>query len=316
MSFVCSLAFLAWLFPSCTPAAEVFPGYVEGEYALLAPVATAHIKEVRVRRGDALVPGLIIATLDNEDTQVGVNSAEAGVAEAAAQLENLRKGRRDVEINAIEANLTAARAEAESANLTLQRQTSLLGRGVSTQASVDQARASYAVAVGRVLELEANLAAAKLPAREDEVRAAESHLAQAKSTLAQAQWEHQQRFLISHTKGRVNDIIRRTGEIAGPSQPIVSVLPEGALILRFYAPEPVLSRLAVESKVRVSCDGCPPDLTATVSYRASEPEFTPPVIYSIERRQKLVFLIEARPDNASAYLQPGQIVSVGLLEGS
>ena len=43
------------------------------------------------------------------------------------------------------------------------------------------------------------------------------------------------------------------------------------------------------------CDGCPPGLTATVSYVSDEPEFTPPVIYSVENRQKLVYRIEARP---------------------
>ena len=36
--------------------------------------------------------------------------------------------------------------------------------------------------------------------------------------------------------------------------------------------------------------------TATVTYVSNQPEFTPPVIYSLENRQKLVYLIEARPD--------------------
>jgi HlyD family secretion protein len=313
MSIVCSFAVIAWLFPGCTaPSAELFPGYVEGEYAALAPVATARIKDLRVRRGDPIVPGMIIATLDNEETALGVSSAEAAVAEAAAQLENLQKGKRQAEIEAIRASLAAAKAEAESADLSLSRATSLLARGVATQASVDQARATAAVAAGRVNELQANLEAAQMPAREDEVRAAEARLAQAKSALAEARWAHQQRFLIAGTKGRVFDVVRRPGEIASPSQPIVSVLPEGAELIRFYAPEPALSALAVGTKVPVSCDGCPDDLTATVTYRASEPEFTPPVIYSIERRQKLVFLVEARPDTGNSFLQPGQIVSVSL----
>jgi HlyD family secretion protein len=313
MTTLCSLAFLAWLLPGCTASPEVFPGYVEGEYAALAPVATARIKDLRVRRGDVVVPGMVLATLDSEETVVGITAAEAGVAEAAAQLENLRKGRRDVEIEAIKASLAAARAEAEAAGLALQRAESLLRRGVATEASVDQARAAAAVAAGRVNELSANLEAAQMPARDDEVRAAEARLAHARATLSEARWKHNQRFLVSTTRGRVFDIVRRPGEIASPSQPIVSVLPEGAELIRFYAPEPALSALPVGGKVAVSCDGCPADLTAIISYRAAEPEFTPPVIYSVERRQKLVFLVEARPEPGSPYLQPGQIVTVALL---
>ena len=64
----------------------------------------------------------------------------------------------------------------------------------------------------------------------------------------------------------------------------------------------------------VHCDGCRPGLTARVSYVSPDPEFTPPVIYSLETRQKLVFLIEARPDGEASPLQPGQIVDVGLRE--
>lgn len=313
MSFACSIALIAWILPGCPGAAsEAFPGYVEGEYAALAPVATARIKQLRVRRGDTVVPGMILATLDNEDTQTRVNAAEAAVAEASAMLANLSKGRRDVEIRAIEASLVAARAELKSAQLTLERQTSLLRRGVSTEASTDQARAAEAVAQGRVQELEANLAAARLPAREDELHAAESRLAQARSTLAEARWQHQQRVLIAQTNGRISDVVRRPGEIAGPSQPVVTFLPDGAVLVRFYSPQAFLARMPVGAKVRVFCDGCPEDLTATISYRAPEPEFTPPVIYSIERRQKLVYLIEARPDVGAAALEPGQIVTVSL----
>ena len=51
----------------------------------------------------------------------------------------------------------------------------------------------------------------------------------------------------------------------------------------------------------VHCDGCAPDdLTARVTYVSDGPEFTPPVIYSLENRQKLVYLVEARPERASA----------------
>ena len=45
-----------------------------------------------------------------------------------------------------------------------------------------------------------------------------------------------------------------------------------------------------------------------------DPEFTPPVIYSLENRQKLVYLVEARPEGDAGPLQPGQIVDVDLAD--
>ena len=58
----------------------------------------------------------------------------------------------------------------------------------------------------------------------------------------------------------------------------------------------------------VACDGCPP-LSAVVTHVADEAEFTPPVIYSRDARQKLVYRVEARPEG-EAELKPGQIVEV------
>jgi HlyD family secretion protein len=311
MSWACSFAVLAWMFPACADAtSEAFPGYVEGEYAALAPVASARIKDLRVRRGDRVVPGAVVATLETEDTQLAITKAEGAVAEAVAQLENLRKGRRGAEIEAIEASLESAKAQARMAALTLDRQKNLVRRGASAQANMDQAQAEAGVANAKVKEIEANLAVARMPARDDEIMAAEQRLAQAKAALDQARWQERERTLVATVRGRVYDIIRRPGEIAGPSQPIVSVLPDGATLIRFYAPETQMSRLPIGATVAVACDQCPPDLTARITYRASEPEFTPPVIYSIERRQKLVFLLEARPEAPVPALEPGQIVTV------
>jgi HlyD family secretion protein len=74
-----------------------------------------------------------------------------------------------------------------------------------------------------------------------------------------------------------------------------------------------LSSLSLGEQLPVRCDGCPAGLTAAVSYIAREPEFTPPVIYSLDERQTLVYLVEARPiHDVALKLQPGQIVDVDL----
>jgi len=62
----------------------------------------------------------------------------------------------------------------------------------------------------------------------------------------------------------------------------------------------------------VRCDGCGAGLRARISYISADPEFTPPVIYSLESRQKLVYLVEARPEPGATMLKPGQIVDVDL----
>jgi len=60
--------------------------------------------------------------------------------------------------------------------------------------------------------------------------------------------------------------------------------------------------------VTISCDGCKP-LKAKISFIAAREEFTPPVIFSVENREKLVFKLEARAEGGLA-LNPGQPVEV------
>ena len=156
-----------------------------------------------------------------------------------------------------------------------------------------------------------NLAVAHLPARAEAIRAAESGVKQAEQVLAQAQWRLSKRTLTAPTAGRIDDVLRDAGDVAGPQAPVLSLLPEGGVKLRVYVPEPALASIKVGSRLTVRCDGCGEGLSAAVSYVSPDPEFTPPVIYSLENRQKLVYLVEARPEPGTV-LQPGQIVDVDL----
>jgi HlyD family secretion protein len=75
----------------------------------------------------------------------------------------------------------------------------------------------------------------------------------------------------------------------------------------------MLSRLPVGAHVLVSCDDCGEPVSATVSFVAREPQFTPPVIYSLEQREKLVFLVEARME-APGPIRPGMPLDVRIAE--
>jgi HlyD family secretion protein len=63
--------------------------------------------------------------------------------------------------------------------------------------------------------------------------------------------------------------------------------------------------------VGVGCSGCALGLKARVTFVAAEAEFTPPVIYSVGSREKLVWMVEARLDGGGV-LSPGQPVDVTL----
>jgi HlyD family secretion protein len=62
----------------------------------------------------------------------------------------------------------------------------------------------------------------------------------------------------------------------------------------------------------VQCDGCPAPIDAKVEAVSIHAEYSPPVIYSKERREKLLFRIDARPEPSASPLLPGLPVTVVL----
>lgn len=315
--FLCAISPLARLLSACAAVAvgPAITGYVEGEYVLLAPPDTAQVQEIPVRRGDRLTKGATAARLETTDLALAAADARERAAQAEAELANLRRGKRPEEIAALEAALNSAEAQARDGERSYARRLDLAARGAASQAELDQAQTGRDVAAAKVRELQANLTVARLPARSDEIAAAEHRAAAAGAAAAQAAWRLSKRTLTAPADGRVADVLRRAGEIAGPAAPAISFLPDGATKLKLYIPEASVSRAAVGALLAVACDGCPPGLTARISYVAPEPEFTPPVIYSLDSRQKLVWLVEARPEGPAAEkaLQPGQIVDARLL---
>lgn len=313
IGLVCAIPLISSLFSDCAPLPPFATGYVEGEYVLIAPLASAQLLELPVGRGDRVTAGQVVAVMETQDAAIALAEAEAGLARAEKQLANLQEGLRPEEIRVLEATLTSALAQEDEAAKEVARQESLRQRNVTSQAQLDAARTAVQVASAHVAETEAQLAVARLAARPQEIEAARASATQAQAVRDGAKWQLAQRQLTVPSSGVVFDLIRHPGELAGPSAPVLSYLPDGAVKLRLYVPETAVSAIAPGTRLQVNCDGCQ-DATATVTYVSDAPEFTPPVIYSLQNRQKLVYLIEARPDTGANALKPGQIVDVDMAQ--
>jgi HlyD family secretion protein len=121
------------------------------------------------------------------------------------------------------------------------------------------------------------------------------------------------RNIASPATGTIQQVYFRPGEVVAAGRPIVALLPPGNLRVRFYVPQAKLPQLAYGDTVKVACDGCAGDLKARITFIASTAEFTPPVIYSRDERNKLVFLIEAVPDKPEE-LRVGQPIEVAMTQ--
>lgn len=291
-------------------------GYIEGTYVYVSADAAGRIVSRPASAGATVVAGAVLALLDDADERQAVAGAEARLAQAEAQLANLRSGKRPVEISVIEAQLSEAEANFALAEEEYQRQLILREKGVVSQAGVDNAKARRDAAEASVLAITHELDVARLPARPEEITAAERHVAAEEAALAQARTALERRTLAAPEAGLVEETFFEPGEHAPAGAAIVSLLPDANRKIRFFVPEPRLAAVAIGSRVAVACDGCSSGLEGEVTFVASAAEFTPPVIYSKDVRDKLVFRVEARPLGAALDLKVGQPVDVTLPAGS
>lgn len=287
-------------------------GYVEADYAYVSAVSPGVIADVAVHEGEIVTAGTVLFRVSDAQQRAAVAAAEARVDAAEANLDNLLTGSRSEEVDVIRASLAKARADLSLAQQSLDRSEKLFDQGLIPQAKLDQDRATFAAAGAQVTQLEAQLRVAELPARDAQQIAAEANLAAAKADAEKAVADLADRTVKATEAGRVERLFFEAGEMAGTGVPVLSLSGADAMKVKFYLSEADRAQFTLGDAVSVSCDGCAAGLTANISYFASDPQFTPPVIYSRDERNRLVFLVEATMANQNGIL-PGQPVSIGLL---
>jgi len=297
-----------WLWPR-ESGARPLSGYVEGETLYLSAAQAGTVTSLAVRRGDRVEAGRVVFQIDPGPSAAQTAQAAAGAAAAEAQARDAVKGQRPAELAVIEAQRAAARAQLREAELAYGRVATLYERGFVARARLDQARAERDSARARTAETESRLDVAELGQRADQAEAAYARAGQARAALTEAQARQRLLSPVAPIDARVEDVFFQRGEWAPANQPVVALLPDERVKIRFYVGERDVARYRPGRRVRFACDGCASGLAATIVWVSPRPEFTPPVIYSRDTRDKLVFLVEARPDRPRS-LTPGLPVDV------
>lgn len=308
-----ALAMMA-TFAGCGPRNDdLLQGYAEGEYVRVASPIAGQLARLSVARGATIKAGDPLFALEQENEVAARREAEERLRQSEAQYKNLLTGKRPEEIDAIRAQLAQTEATLRLSEANLVRQEELVRANFISKEAADTARSTRDRDRERVSELKAQLAAARLAARPDEIKAAQATAAAARAALVQAAWRLEQKSLRAPQDALVADTLYVVGEWVPAGSPVVSLLPPTNIKVRFFVAETVLGSLAVGQKVVLRCDGCGDPISAPITYIAPQAEYTPPVIYSKESRAKLVFLVEARPAPTDAVkLHPGQPVAVAL----
>lgn len=307
------LIFLCLLIAGCQKHDEFYQGYIDGDYTYLSSAVSGTLGKLAISRGNQVEKGQLIYVLDQQPESDQLKQAEFKFKQAEKTLDDIKKGQRPAEIESIKAQRAQVEAQMIFDKKTLDRYQKLVKTGAIDKSSVDLQLSKYQSDVKKIKEINANLALAKLGQREDQIKAQEAVVTASKAGVKQAQWALQQKTIYAPQTGQIFDTFYREGEFVMAGHPVAALLAPQNVKLIFYIPENILGKTKNGQKIIFNCDGCPTKYEATINYISSKTEYTPPVIFSRESREKLVFRVYAKvAPNIAKKLHVGQPIDVFL----
>jgi HlyD family secretion protein len=299
-----------WWWLHRAPSDAGWQGWVEADFVFVAADEAGRLEQLSVSEGKRVAAGDALFAMEHALQEADLQAAQAQLAESRARLARIEAAmQRPEEIAVLRASEARAKASADLSEAEYERSKSLVAQGVATRARLEQAESARDRDRAALAEVQRQIEVAGLSGRAEDIDAARRAVSMAQARVESAQTRLKQRTVTAPVAGLVHEVFYRPGEVVAAGRPVVSLLPSANVKLRFFVPQGKLPGLAPDQAVRITCDGCPPNLTARITFVASQAEFTPPVIYSRDERAKLVFRVEALPDQPEA-LRVGQPIAV------
>jgi HlyD family secretion protein len=279
----------------------------------VSPTQPARIVQVRVREGDMVRAGQVLAVLQQPATEGQVPLGQAQVSSARARLRDLEAGARAPEVERAEAEVRVRQAEAERSARELERLRVLTEAGAVSRQDFENARAASTQAAALRDAARDNLRLVREGARAGQVEAARAEVAGAEAALQSARETAGELTLVAPVDGVVLLRAAEAGEAVTAGQPVITLGDPRRPWTRVYVGQEVLPALRVGQTVTARLDAFP-DRTfrgriASLNPRA---EFTPRVALTEDEREDLLFGVRVEFDDATGMLKAGLPLTIDL----
>jgi len=301
---------LAFTVSACgKPARPDAYGNVEATEVVVSAQAGGQLTTFAPQEGQTIGAGAVVGAVDSSDLALQRDQAAAQRATNASRVLEVAR-----QVPVIEAQRAAAQAQRE-------RTQRLFAQQAATAQQLDQAEREV-----RTLEHQLEAQHDQIEAQARQVAA---HTGQIAAVRAQQETAAQQVTVSAAQIGQVDERIRkaqivnpsagtvlvtyaREGEVVQPGQPLYKIADLSVVDVRAYITEPQLALVRVGQQARVTVDAgnARQTLDGSVSWVATQAEFTPTPIQTREERADLVYAIKIRAANANGVLKIGMPVDV------
>jgi len=307
-------------------------GRIEGDAVMVGSKLAGRVCQLRVREGDTVRAGQMVAALDDDVARARLAQAVAARDAATAQADAARAelglllkqvpitiDSASAALSGNDATLEQARAQEaqlgrEAARTRTLHETGAVDEETSERASLAHETARLSLAAARAARargqdslLAARLGPEQVRAKQAQIAALDAAARQAQAAITEAQSAVDDLTIVAPVSGTVTARFIDVGEIVSPGTPLVELVDLDRLYLRAFVADADIGKVRLDAMARVYTDAFPDQpFAARVRYIASRAEFTPKGVQTRDERVKLVYAVKLYlEDNGGRRVSPG-----------
>jgi HlyD family secretion protein len=244
-------------------------GRLEATQIDIAAKYSGRLAEVDVNEGDEVTAGQVVGRVASPEYEAELRGSQAQVLKAKQAL---------AEADALVAQ---RKSDVDFTTTDYERARQLVARGFTTQQETDKRRNALEAANATY-----RAAIAQRDQAEFAIRNAEADVERLQAVIGDL-------TLTAPRSGRVVYLLSRSGEVVGAGARIMTILDLKDVYLTIFLPAAAAGKLGVGDEARIILDPVPQYVVpATISFVASEAQFTPKSVETSEEREKLMFRIK------------------------
>jgi HlyD family secretion protein len=280
-------------------------GVVELEEHVVGFEASGIVQSVRVRRGDRVKKGDVLAEVDSTMEKLTRDTRAEELQAARADLALLEAGSRQEDIAAETAQLRGAEASLDLAQTQRDRAAALRASQSIAQAELDRAEADLTRAKNEKRTLAERVTALRRGARSEEVARSKARALAAEATLSLEEARLDKYTVRAGTEGIVTDVHALAGELASPGVPVATIADVAHPYVEIFVAEGELGGVAVGTKAQIRVDSSPSPVPGVVEHVSPRAEFTPKFVFSERERPNIVVRVRVRAEDPEGRLHAG-----------
>lgn len=286
-------------------------GNVDVRQVNLAFKVAGRIATVTVEEGDSIKAGKIVATLEKDDFEDGVELARARVQGQKAALAELETGTRPEVIQQARALVAVRQAALRLAEATLKRREVLARRDFASHQVHEEAQARLEEARAQLHGAQEALKLAEIGPRKEDIEKARALLSAHRAELSLAERRLADATLKAPNDGIILTRVREVGAIVGVGETVYTLSLTTPVWVRTYVGEPDLGRIhaGMRAEIRTDSGGT---YHGQIGFISPVAEFTPKSVETSELRTSLVYRLRVIVENPDNGLKQGMPVTVVL----